>query len=72
MCSTSHLQFCISTWSVIGTYICRIKDQLNEKIDGEMHKQLGELIQAKEPDSFPEVNTKKELIIILSMGKRIS
>ena len=71
MCSTSHLQFCKSTWSVTGTYIYRTKDQLNEKINGEMDKRLGELIQSKEPDGFPEVTTKKELIVILSMGKRI-
>ena len=45
--------------------------QCNEKINGEMDKRLGELIQSKEPDGFPEVTTKKELIVILSMGKRI-
>ena len=36
-----------------------MRDQLNEQINGEMDKWLGELIQSKEPDSFPEVNTKK-------------
>ena len=71
MCSTSHPQFCKSTWRVTGTYIYRTKDQLNEKINGEMDKRLGELIQSKEPDGFPEVTTKKELIVILSMGKMI-